>query len=127
MTQEIETIETNALMDKVRSLHTSKHRLAQICATEQGDNYELLYSFDFKGQLTNFRINLPIPTDGTQPRLQSISAIYAASVLYENELHDLFGIQVDGMAIDFHGNLYKTAIKYPMGSKKAPVSTGESR
>ncbi|MCL2641568.1 MAG: NADH-quinone oxidoreductase subunit C, partial [Phycisphaerales bacterium] len=101
MTQEIEIIEMTTLMEKVRSLHVSKHRLAQICATALDDKYELLYSFDLKGVLTNFRIYLPIPADGTKPHLQSISGIYAASVQYENEIHDLFGIQVDGMAIDF--------------------------
>jgi ech hydrogenase subunit D len=41
-------------------------------------------------------------------------------LLYENEIHDLFDIQVDGMAVDFHGNLYKTAIKHPFASIKAP-------
>ncbi|MCL2647267.1 MAG: NADH-quinone oxidoreductase subunit C [Phycisphaerales bacterium] len=143
MTQEqtIENIALTELLDKVRSFRASKHRLAQICATDLGDKYELLYSFDLQGKLTSLRTYLPIPanhslapgsaggptTDATHPHLQSISSIYGASILYENELHDLFGIQMDGLAVDFHGNLYKTAIKYPMGSKKAPTPTCETK
>ena len=26
------------------------------------------------------------------------------------------------MAVDFHGNLYKTTVKFPFGSTKAPVA-----
>ena len=36
-------------------------------------------------------------------------------------MHDLFNVQVDGMAVDFQGNLYKTTVKFPFGSTKAPV------
>jgi ech hydrogenase subunit D len=43
-------------------------------------------------------------------------------VLYENEIHDLFGVPVDGLAIDFKGNFYKTAVKFPLGSTKAPCA-----
>jgi ech hydrogenase subunit D len=52
----------------------------------------------------------------------SISSIYSCAFLYENEMHDLFELQVDGMVVDFKGNLYKTAMKYPFGSTKAPVA-----
>jgi ech hydrogenase subunit D len=51
----------------------------------------------------------------------SISSIYWCAFLYENELHDLFNVQVDGMAVDFHGHLYETAVKFPFGSTKAPI------
>jgi ech hydrogenase subunit D len=43
-------------------------------------------------------------------------------VLYENEIHDLFGVPVDGLTIDFKGNFYKTAVKYPFGSPKMPCA-----
>lgn len=47
----------------------------------------------------------------------SVSSIYAFSFLYENEIRELFGIEVTGMLIDFKGELYKTATKVPLSPK----------
>jgi ech hydrogenase subunit D len=33
--------------------------------------------------------------------------------VYENEIHDLYGLPVTGINIDFAGTFYKTAIKHP--------------
>jgi ech hydrogenase subunit D len=52
----------------------------------------------------------------------SISSIYGCAYLYENEMHDLFGIKVEGMALDFHGTLYKTKVKFAFGQVKAPAA-----
>jgi ech hydrogenase subunit D len=79
---------------------------------------EVTYSFDLKNALTNLRLNLP----AAQPRLPSISSIFGCVILYENELHDLFNIQVEGIAVDFKGNFYKTAVKFPFGTVKAPAA-----
>ena len=53
--------------------------------------------------------------------MPSISAIYWCAFLYENELHDLFNVQVEGMAVDFKGHLYETTVKFPFGSTKVPA------
>jgi ech hydrogenase subunit D len=115
----IETIDVGALLDRVRSLRQQGHRLVQICAARLPDSFELTYSFDFNSRLTNLRIQLPT----AEPHVPSICSIYRSVLLYENEIHDLFGIQVDGMAVDFHGKLYQTAIKFPLASSKAACAT----
>ena len=46
--------------------------------------------------------------------------MYWNSFIYENEMHDLFGIQVRGMNIDFKGTLFQTAVKFPFSI--APVT-----
>ncbi|MCK7507946.1 MAG: NADH-quinone oxidoreductase subunit C [Desulfobacterales bacterium] len=43
----------------------------------------------------------------------SISGVYLGAFIYENEIHDLYGIHVTGINIDFKGTFYKTAVKYP--------------
>lgn len=43
----------------------------------------------------------------------SIAAHYPASFLYENELRELFGIDVTGIALDFRGQLYRTGERVP--------------
>ena len=88
------------------------YRLVQISATTLGQSYEINYSFDKDYSFVNLRIKLlsaenPIP---------SISKIYWGAFLYENEVHDLFGIKINGIAVDYQGKLYKTTVKVPFGA-----------
>jgi ech hydrogenase subunit D len=112
----VELIQVDALLDRVRSLRQRGWRLVQIGATRLADEFELTYSFDLNGELFSLRLLVP----AAAPRAPSVSSIYGCVVLYENELHDLFGIEVTGMALDFKGNLYKTAVKFPFAAFKAP-------
>jgi ech hydrogenase subunit D len=116
--QNFELIPLETLIDRVGGFRQQGARLVQIGATRLPDRHELIYSFEVKGCLTNLRLHLP----SEDAHLPSISAIYGCAVLYENELHDLFGVKVSGMAIDFQGNFYKTAVKFPFGSTKAPAA-----
>ena len=65
-------------------------------------------------QLTNLRVVLP----GPAMLLPSISGIYGCAILYENEIKDLFGVQVEGLTVDFKGNFYKTKVPHPFGNVK---------
>ena len=117
--EQIEIITVDTLLDKVRAKHEQGHRLVQISATRLPEQVELTYSFDLDSQLTNLRLLLP-SVDTCVP---SISPIYGCAILYENEIHDLFNVKVDGLTVDFHGNFYKTAIKFPFGSAVAPCAS----
>ena len=118
MTEEpnIEAIRVDQLCDKVRALREQGMRLVQISATLLPDEVELTYSFDLNDRLSNLRVLLPVE----DPVLPSISGIFGCAILYENEIHDLFNVRVEGMTVDFKGNLYKTSVKYPFGSTKSP-------
>ena len=115
--EQIELITIDTLMDKVRHKRETGCRLVQISATRLPDEVELTYSFDLNSQLTNLRLSLKGET-----HLPSISSIYGCAILYENEIQDLFGVAVDGLTVDFKGNFYKTAVKFPFGSTKAPCA-----
>ena len=119
--EQIELITIDALLDKVRTERERGCRLVQISATQMPDQVELTYSFDLNSQLTNLRLSLP-----AEAHLPSISSIYGCAILYENEIHDLFGVVVDGLTVDFKGNLYKTAVKFPFGSTKAPCAAPDA-
>ena len=43
----------------------------------------------------------------------SISEFFGAAFLYENEMRELFGLNVEGINLDLQGQLYKTATKVP--------------
>jgi len=116
--QTFETIPLQALLEKVAELRKQGYRLVQIGATRLPEHVELTYSFDRESRLANLRFQVPV----TEARVPSISSIYWCAFLYENELHDLFNVQVDGMAVDFHGHLYETTVKFPFGSTKAPAA-----
>jgi ech hydrogenase subunit D len=116
--QTFETIPLQALLEKVGELRKQGYRLVQIGATRLPEHVELTYSFDLESRLVNLRFQVP----AAEARVPSISATYWCAFLYENELHDLFNVQVDGMAVDFHGHLYETTVKFPFGSTKAPVA-----
>ena len=115
--QTFETIQLQALLERVGELRKQGYRLVQIGATRLPEHVELTYSFDLESRLTNLRFQVL----AAGARLPSISSIYWCAFLYENELHDLFNVQVDGMAVDFHGHLYETSVKFPFGSTKAPT------
>ena len=116
--QTFETIPVETLLERVRAFREQGWRLVQIGATRLPDQLELTYSFDRENRLTNLRLALP----GDQPKVPSISSIFWCAFLYENELHDLFNLQVSGLAVDFHGHFYKTAVKFPFGSTQPPVA-----
>jgi ech hydrogenase subunit D len=115
--QIFETIPAQSLLERAGEMRKQGYRLVQIGATRLPEHVELTYSFDRENRLANLRFQVP----AAGARLPSISSIYWCAFLYENELHDLFNVQVDGMAVDFHGHLYETTVKFPFGSTKAPV------
>lgn len=117
--QTLETIELETLLKRVRELRQLGYRLVQIGATRLSDGLELTYSFDLKQSLQSLRLQLAIGA-----RVPSIGKIYWCSFLYENEIHDLFGIQFDDMLVDFHGKLYQTAVKFPfLAGPRSPAKT----
>jgi len=123
---DLETITPEVLLAKVGGLRQDGYRLVQLGATRLSEGVELTYTFDLQGRARHLRIQLP----SAKPAVPSITSVYWAAFLYENELHDLFNVQVDGIAVDFHGTLYKTAIKFPFGSTRIvqgkPVPAGAS-
>ena len=65
--------------------------------------------FDKDYHFENIRITITGDTE-----VPSISGMYWNSFIYENEMHDLFGIQVRGMNIDFKGTLYPDCREVPV-------------
>lgn len=97
-------IEISSLLERTREMFDAGFRLVQIGCTKLANN-ELTYAFDKDLELTYFKI-IAAP-DG--PELPSISSIYWSAFLYENEIHDLYGVNFSNIAIDFHGNFYRTS------------------
>jgi ech hydrogenase subunit D len=115
--QELKTVEVGALVGAVSEMKNKGYRLVQISPTTLG-GFELNYSFDKDYSFTNIRVMVA----SDEVVVPSVSSIYPNAFLYENEIHDLFGIKISGISIDYKGNFYQTTIKHPFGSTKPPVN-----
>ncbi len=71
------------------------------CLEVDENNLEILYHFDRNLRLKHLRLRAP--KGSTVP---SISPVYFAAVLAENEIQDLFGVRFEGLAIDYRGTFY---------------------
>ncbi|MBF0511010.1 MAG: NADH-quinone oxidoreductase subunit C [Candidatus Omnitrophica bacterium] len=106
--QEIIEIKVDELINRVMELMAGQWRLVQICASKI-ETLELSYSFGKNHDLVTLRI----PSLTGQEEIPSITSIYFAAFAYENEIHDLFGINIKGNCIDYKGNFYNKAVKTP--------------
>lgn len=101
---EIPVLEHGDLLLEAKKLKNGGYRLVQMCAAKPKDSesYEVTYSFAKEYEFTCLRI---IAEAGGE--IPSISSVFAPSFLYENEIHDLFGIKVVDMSVDYQGNFYR--------------------
>ncbi|HIU26441.1 MAG TPA: NADH-quinone oxidoreductase subunit C [Candidatus Copromorpha excrementigallinarum] len=107
-------VEVSQLLTKVKDLKADGYRFGQACATAVDDEkFEIIYSFDKNHQLTNLRL---VISQGEE--IESITDEYWPAFIYENEMHDLFGIKFNHMALDYQGNFFKVSEPTPWNPKK---------
>ena len=101
----IEALAAQDLLAIVQDRKTEGFRLGQMCATMAGEEIEVLYTFEKDNNLLNYKIVV----DAKSPELQSVTAIYPYAFIYENEVHDLFGIEFKNLGLDYGGTFYKVS------------------
>jgi ech hydrogenase subunit D len=106
--QSLVVVDKGQIVDKATQMSKEGFRLVQISCLAK-DSYEVTYTFDKNYTCAHMRVVLPKDT----PELPSITGAYFAAFTYENELQDLFGIKVSGLALDFKGKFYKLSVKTP--------------
>jgi Ni,Fe-hydrogenase III component G len=70
------------------------------CADNGDDTIDVLYHFDKDYEMKHYKVNVKKGDE-----VPSISRIYFCSVLVENEMKELFGLNVTNMALDFGGHM----------------------
>jgi len=110
---DIEPLAAGDLLATAQDMKTAGYRLGQVCATATaaGDELEVLYTYEKDNILKNYKVMI----DAKAPELQSLSAVYPYVFIYENEMHDLFGIEFRNLVMDYHG-------KYIVIAKPAPLN-----
>lgn len=90
------------LYDIMQKKYEDGYRLAQICSTAYEGYNEVIYSVAKEYAMENYVIELPVDEE-----IKSFSDIFPAAILYENEIKELWGVNVVGMSIDYKNNFYR--------------------
>ena len=88
-----------------------------LTATTCAEGVELLYVYRSYEQGAELMGTTVVVEPGQH--VASITGHYPEAFVFENEAHDLFGVDFDGIAIDYAGDFYKVAVAYPMNPAAA--------
>ena len=114
MAQHFEDISIDDILSVAEREHEAHSRFVQVLCINGEDDIDLVYSYqktaDQGYAVHNYRVH------GVKPEthIPSVTKFYLVAFPFENEAHDLFGVQVDDIAIDFKGGFYKVAMDKPM-------------
>ena len=85
-------------------------RFIQTHAVKTDDGVDLFYSFMKDGTIENLKV---VAVQPDQP-VPSVTDLFLAAFVFENEARELFGIDMRDIAIDFAGAMYAPALSEPM-------------
>lgn len=104
----LETVDIETLYKIALERQRSGYRLAQICATAFEGYNEVIYSFALDYVFENYKIIVPIKAE-----INTISDFFPSAMLFENEMKELFGVQIKSINPDYQDKLYRIAVKTP--------------
>ena len=118
------TVGIDELLSHVQALKGVGARFVQMHAERNVDDgsYRLVYTFinvraaqEHFAQDDSYAIeNLVVEGIDRYQEIPSISSYYPAVFPFENEVHDLFGLAITDMQIDFKGFFYQVSTAEPM-------------
>ena len=115
ITQDFRSIPLDKLIDTCKERKNEGYRLAQLCPKlERDDSITLIYTFVKESEVINYKVS-GIKKGVTE--VPSVTELFIAAFVFENEAHDLFGVNVVGNLIDFQGKFYSFA-----GGVEAPMT-----
>jgi len=121
-TQEILNISVSDLISHVQRLAKEGCRLVNMSCTQEQDHFYIDYAFDLNYRFVALRVQVPMFSDKYSD-MPSISGEIFAAFLYENEIHDLFGIEFNGLALDYGGKFYRINAQTPFRTDDTEVIT----
>lgn len=107
---EIIEIQKSELLEKVIEMKKKGYRVSQICASWIDKKYEILYSFADDETYDYFSLRVVVEKDEEVP---SITEIIPMAVFYENEMKEMFGVNVAMINEDLHNRLYRIDTETP--------------
>ena len=116
---EAEDVPVADLLARVARFHDEGFRFATATCVDRGDHLDVYYHFDRDLELHTIRT--PVAAGEKVP---SLTPVYLCAFLVENEMSELFGLAVEGMAVDFGGGLLLAvdAPRMPMRKTAPPAA-----
>jgi ech hydrogenase subunit D len=133
MREEIIPVAAESLVGEVAKLKVQGYRLVTLSCTERdATTLDILYHFDKDLGLKHLRL-----TAAKEAPVPSISPVYFAALLVENEIQDFFGLRFEGLVVDYRGMLYleEEALRTPYcrfslrkagGGEEGPAARAEA-
>ncbi len=112
--QDFRSIELDQLLETSKRFKEDGYRLAQIHPVlERDDSITLFYTFVKGAEVINLKV-ARIQKGVTE--VPSVTELFLTAFVFENEAHDLFGVNVVGNLLDFKGKFYAFAegVEAPM-------------
>ena len=110
----LKEITPDQLLGEVMALKNQSLRLSQICCAYSEEKLHLSYSF--ANDDTNEYINLRLVID-KETEVCSITEFYPYAFLYENEMKELFGVNIQMINLDYSNKLYRINAETPFIKK----------
>ena len=110
----LKEITPDQLLGEVMALKNAGTRLSQICCAYSQEKLHVSYSF--ANDETYEYINLRLVIDKETP-VCSITEFYPYAFLYENEMKELFGVNVQMINLDYQNKLYRINEEAPFIKK----------
>lgn len=112
--QVFRSIDLAQLIDTSKQFKEDGYRLAQLHPVlERDDSITLFYTFVKDAEVVNIKVP-NIQKGATE--VPSVTELFRTAFVFENEAHDLFGVNVVGNVLDFKGKFYAFAegVEAPM-------------
>jgi ech hydrogenase subunit D len=94
-------ISIDEVITQSRVLKDEGFRFITMSSTDLGDSICVLYHMDKDLQVRNLKVTVP-----KGKKIASIASVYYCAFLVENEIKEHFGVDFDGLPLDFQGMLY---------------------
>lgn len=112
----MEEIPLDRLLVRTLELKKRGYRVAQICAAYVEPNYELSYTFVNAGNFDMITLRIVI---GLTEKVPSITEIYPYATFYENEMQEMFGVNMEMIKLNYRNRLYRIDEEMPFLPEKA--------
>lgn len=100
MIENITAITADQLLGQAQNMAYDDYRFITATCVDLGDgSFDVIYHFDKNMEMINFRLTVK-----KEVEVPSISRIYFSALLVENEMKELFGLNVTNILVDYGGH-----------------------
>lgn len=123
-TNKIRKIDLQDFLTWTLRMKNSGRRLSQACAAWKDEKLELSYSFADDDHYTYETLRILVDIEDKVP---SISDFYSYADFYENEMQELFGVNIRRMNRDYQNKFYRISKETPFLPEDAAKRVADFR